>query len=398
MCNESVECSRQHLSLKDSLESGIEHPGLPGPLPKGEHVVWQGLPNWWELGRQMYYLHLVTAYFVIMAAWGFASEYEATRALAPAVLAVIAPLLFGTIVVGMLIWLARLAAKNTIYTVTNKRIVMRIGSALSKTIDIPFKAIQSVELKTRKNGTGNLSIVTTGDVRLPYMALWPHARPWRLKETQPMLRAIPNAAETGSMLAEQLRMAMGDVPAEAAPSAEPLATAHAHAAQSDAANDHHDHHAAEQPTRRPLSERTDRIGVYAAASLALFTVATVLLVQLNKSGPLAPPPPEPLTTYNLQFNDAGDDRIAIVDVSADQTITYVEPGKDGLIRGALRGLERARKMNGNPVDAPLQLVVWDSGRTTLSDLVLDEHIPIDSFGAMGPGAVSALLQLPVDGD
>ena len=34
------------------------------------------------------------------------------------------------------------------------------------------------------------------------MILWPHVRPWHVRETQPALRCIPDAAKVAAILAE----------------------------------------------------------------------------------------------------------------------------------------------------------------------------------------------------
>ena len=37
---------------------------------------------------------------------------------------------------------------------------------------------------------------------LGYALLWPHARPWRLSQPEPMLRAVPEAQDVAAILAE----------------------------------------------------------------------------------------------------------------------------------------------------------------------------------------------------
>ena len=133
--------------------------------------------------------------------------------------------------------------------------------------------------------------------------------------------------------------------------------------------------------------------VKGAAALIALTVIAVSLVQIGDGRAPAADGPSPATVYELSFQDLGADRLAVVDTRAGNTIAFVEPGKDGLVRGALRGLKRARELKGAAVDAPYQLVIWDSGRLTLSDLGIDEHIPIDSFGLTDTGVLAQFLQL-----
>ena len=51
----------QDLSLKESLQAGLPHPGLPGRLPENEHVIWQGAPHWRNFARNVFYSRIVVA-------------------------------------------------------------------------------------------------------------------------------------------------------------------------------------------------------------------------------------------------------------------------------------------------------------------------------------------------
>ena len=46
--------------------------------------------------------------------------------------------------------------------------------------------------------------------------------------------------------------------------------------------------------------------------------------------------------------------------------------------------------------ASYQLVVWDNGGLTLSDLELDRHYPLDSFGRAASGAINELRRLKAE--
>ncbi|GGI87657.1 hypothetical protein GCM10007973_25130 [Polymorphobacter multimanifer] len=45
--------------------------GLPGNLPKGEFIVWQGSPNWQAFARAVFHTRLVIAWFVFVASLAF---------------------------------------------------------------------------------------------------------------------------------------------------------------------------------------------------------------------------------------------------------------------------------------------------------------------------------------
>ncbi|MCE8470521.1 PH domain-containing protein, partial [Rhodovulum sulfidophilum] len=43
--------------------------GLPERLPEGEHILWQGRPDWWALARESLALFWVGGYFVVLFLW-----------------------------------------------------------------------------------------------------------------------------------------------------------------------------------------------------------------------------------------------------------------------------------------------------------------------------------------
>jgi hypothetical protein len=175
--------------------------GLPERPPEGEVILWQGRPDWWALAREALNLHWVAAYFVGLALWRTLTLYDVTGwAYA---LRVSTPfLILGLIVCALLMVTAFVQARATVYTITNRRVAMRIGAALTVTLNLPYTQIANANLDLRKRGTGTIALELMGDTRLSYLVCWPHVRPWVIRRTQPALRCIPNAAEVASMLAE----------------------------------------------------------------------------------------------------------------------------------------------------------------------------------------------------
>ncbi len=377
---------------KDGTAPDSLQKGLPAPLPFGEHIIWQGAPRGHSLSRQVFHTGLVAAYFAILAVWRAASTLQDGGGTTDAVIAAALAVGTGALVIGILELLGWLNARATTYTITNRRVFMRVGIALTNTIDIPFKTIDSIQLKAGSNGVGNISIKLKSGSIIPYFILWPHARPWHLKHPQPMLRAVPNVHEVARILVSQLEAATRADAGTTVPADEhPVQTA------SEA-------EPAEAPSPVEAAENRLRVPLLAAGALILMTIVAVGLVQLSKPDLDRTAGQTPQTIYELSFKDIGSDRLAVIDTGRGDTIAIVEPGRDGLVRGALRGLNRARERRGLPVDAPYQLVIWDNGRMTLSDLETKRHIPLDSFGPANTGALAALLRLkdrpttPADAD
>jgi hypothetical protein len=110
---------------------------------------------------------------------------------------------------GVLALIAWLVARTSVYTITSRRLVLRIGVALPLSVNLPFAIVGSAALRTYPDGTGDIPLRLTGDGRLGYIHLWPHARPWRLARPEPMLRSVPDAARVAEILAGALADAAG---------------------------------------------------------------------------------------------------------------------------------------------------------------------------------------------
>ena len=174
-------------------------PGLPARPPKGEDILWQGRPDSFALARDAYKITWFAGYFVVLAIWR-ASIIGDT--LGERVLVTLPYLGLGLAFCAMLYLIALIQARSTLYTLTTARVAMRIGAALTVTLNIPFKQVANANLALRKNGTGSIALDTMGDTTISYLVCWPHVRPWSLAKTQPMLRCIPDAERVAKLLAE----------------------------------------------------------------------------------------------------------------------------------------------------------------------------------------------------
>lgn len=201
-------------------------PGIPGRLPFGEHILWQGAPNWKSLAFRVFHVRLVAVYFAMIALWRLATGLNDGLALSHLVASVVTAIVMGGIAVALLILVAWCVGRTTVYTITNKRVLMRIGIALSVTLNLPFARIAAASVKefadkdsgkdsekqnrkgTATNGsTGNLSLETGDGDRVPWLMLWPHARPGKFNPAQPTLRCIDDVEGVADILATALEEA-----------------------------------------------------------------------------------------------------------------------------------------------------------------------------------------------
>ncbi|TAG28286.1 MAG: PH domain-containing protein, partial [Burkholderiales bacterium] len=105
--------------------------GLPEALPKGETVLWQGAPDFGDLAVRVFHLKKVAVYFAILvivrSSYLHSLDKSSLTILAGAL--IVAGLgLTAMVALALLAWLT---ARTTVYTLTDKRIVMRIGIVLT---------------------------------------------------------------------------------------------------------------------------------------------------------------------------------------------------------------------------------------------------------------------------
>jgi hypothetical protein len=184
--------------------------GLPEQLPAGEHLVWQGEPEWRALARRAFHVRKVMLYFGLLIAWYVATHSAEGIGTGFTVTGVLWTLAMGTLALGILYLLAYIYARTTVYTLTNRRLVLRFGVALPMMINLPLEKLEAADLVEYGRGTGDIALTLAPGERISYWALWPNARPWHWSRVKPMLRALPAAAEAAELLAREVCAAAAD--------------------------------------------------------------------------------------------------------------------------------------------------------------------------------------------
>jgi hypothetical protein len=173
-------------------------PGLPSALPAGERVVWQGAPDWRCLAVHAFHVRKITLYFALMLA------VQAINLSAPESAAGWKPLVVAAslyaVALALLLGTAWFSARSTLYTLTNKRVVMRIGIVLTLTFNLPYKRIAGASLKGYAKGMGDIALALHPEDRIGWAHLWPHQRAWHVSRPQPTLRCVPNGQQVGEQL------------------------------------------------------------------------------------------------------------------------------------------------------------------------------------------------------
>lgn len=165
-------------------------PGIPAPLPKGENILWQGGPDRKAFAIRILHMRKIAFYFGILCLWkGIAGFYDG-KAFGDIVTSMGITALMGIAVMLIAWWYAGKVAKATIYTLTNKRLIMRKGVALPVTFQFPFTQIIGASRQVNNDGTATLCLDIAEHTKIAWPVLWPHVRPWHLAKPQPALRHI----------------------------------------------------------------------------------------------------------------------------------------------------------------------------------------------------------------
>lgn len=187
--------------------------GLPEPLPRGELMLWQGTPDFGDMAVRVFHLRKVVFYFAVLlsarAAQLWMSDAGAAGMLLPTCLALVA--------LAAIVTLAWLTARTTAYTLTDQRVVMRVGIVLTLTFNLPLKTISTASLQATGKGFGDIPLALDGSAHIAWLHLWPHTRPWRVAKPEPMLRCVPDAQAVAALLANAWVAATGHHEALAKP-------------------------------------------------------------------------------------------------------------------------------------------------------------------------------------
>ena len=174
--------------------------GLPERLPANERILWQGSPDAAALARHVFHLRKLALYFAVLiiaaglppiwSGQGLGSALQALRWLLPLSL-------LGLASVALLAWLT---ARTTVYTLTNRRVVMRVGIVLTVTFNLPLTTLSGAALRSHGRGSADISLQLAGTDRIAYLHLWPSVRPWRFTRPEPTLRCVAGAQQVSALL------------------------------------------------------------------------------------------------------------------------------------------------------------------------------------------------------
>ena len=150
-------------------------------IPDGESILWKGKPSLWGFSWNLFGLKWIAAYLFILLMVSilrvFVSDFY--TAFFVDFLPFFSSGVFASII---LFGLAAVQTFSTVYVITEKRVIIKTGAALSFLISMPFKKIKGINLQKRRGSIGTISFELFSEKRVPYTSCWPSVRPWKFKK------------------------------------------------------------------------------------------------------------------------------------------------------------------------------------------------------------------------
>ena len=191
------------LNIHSSPEHEFEAEfGLPEKLPKGERILWQGSPDTKTILSKVFHIKLLGIYFGLLLAYRLVSGFSDGESLTTILYSALTILALSGLGLGLVGLIGYLIASTAVYTITNKRVVMRIGIVLNMTFNFPLKMIELADCGLTKKQSGDIYLKLSRETKIAIFHLWPHARPGKWAVPQPALRGIKNCPEVAKILVD----------------------------------------------------------------------------------------------------------------------------------------------------------------------------------------------------
>lgn len=183
--------------------------GLPEALPGDEKLLWQGSPEWKALAREAFHIRKLAVYFALMIAVRLAVVAGDGGGLAEMLRSLSWTLPLAALGLGLVAAIAWMSARGAVYTITDRRVVMRIGIVLTVTFNLPLRHIRAAGLHVAKDGTADLPLTLEPGDHIAWLHLWPHVRPWKVAQPQPMMRSVAQGPQVAQILGQAWSSATG---------------------------------------------------------------------------------------------------------------------------------------------------------------------------------------------
>ena len=177
---------------------------ISSSIPKEEEVLWYGEPDWKLMSWHVFGLKYLFLYLFFSLILVFYKPIDFNN-FSEFLIEWLPYLICTTIAACFFVFLSIIQTRSTHYVITNKRIVIKTGSALIFFLNAPFKKIISIDRQHLRFGRGNISFQTVSKKRIPFFSSWPSVRPWFFANPQPCFRCIKNVDYVEAILSKEAR-------------------------------------------------------------------------------------------------------------------------------------------------------------------------------------------------
>lgn len=189
--------------------------GLPDYLPDDETLIWQGTPDRKIMARRVFHLRSVSLYLAALLVAHIVIQLTQGATVSAVLLEGGWMFALALAAIGILAGLAWAYARATIYTLTNKRLVLRCGVAMQMMVNIPLSTVNSADMRRFADGSGDIVLSLDEEKRLSYILLWPNVKSWQFSPVRPALRSLANVDAVATALASVAPVEDTATPAEA---------------------------------------------------------------------------------------------------------------------------------------------------------------------------------------
>ena len=173
-------------------------------LPNGEQLIWQGRPERHALATRAMYLKYIAFYLVVLIAARTGYLIMNGEPVATWSGMLVWQVLASAFVMLLIVGLATVYSRTTRYSLTNERLIIKTGAAITIHINLPLQQITAADLREYSDGTGDITLQVSRAEKLYWLLLWPNVRSWWIRPLRPVLRGLKDAQAVAHLLVEEV--------------------------------------------------------------------------------------------------------------------------------------------------------------------------------------------------
>jgi hypothetical protein len=173
-------------------------------LPNGEQLIWQGHPERRALATRAMYLKYIAFYLVVLIAARTGYLIIDGEPVATWSGMLVWQVLASAFVMLLIVGLATVYSRTTRYSLTNERLIIKTGAAITIHINLPLQQITAADLREYSDGTGDITLQVSRAEKLYWLLLWPNVRSWWIRPLRPVLRGLRDAQTVAHLLVKEV--------------------------------------------------------------------------------------------------------------------------------------------------------------------------------------------------